>query len=59
MVALVWVLTGGCCCCWGVGGVVGMLLGLDEPVVPLVEGPGRELAMFECCFDVIALPLAS
>ena len=28
------------------GGVVGMLLGLDEPVVPLVEGPGRELAVF-------------
>ena len=43
-----------CCCCWeGVGGVVRMLLGLDEPMVPLVEGPGRELAVFECCFDVV------
>ena len=38
---------------WGVGGVIGMLLGLDEPVVPLVEGPGRELPVFECCFDVV------
>ena len=30
-----------------------MLSGLDEPVVPLVEGPGRKLAVFECCFDVV------
>ena len=37
----------------GVGGVVGMLMGLDEPVVLLVEGPGRELALFECCFNVV------
>ena len=34
-------------------GVVGMLLRLGELVVPLVEGPGWELAVFECCFDVI------
>ena len=37
----------------GVGGVVGLLLRLDEPVVPLVEGPGGELTVFECCFDVV------
>ena len=35
------------------GGVVGLLLGLVESVLPLVEGPGGELAMFECCFDVV------
>ena len=44
--------------CWVVvvgieGGVVGLLLGLVESVLPLVEGPGGELAMFECCFDVV------
>ena len=36
-----------------VGGVIGLLLGLGELVVPLVEGPGGELAMFEGCFDVV------
>ena len=44
--------------CWIVvvgvgGGVVGMLLRLVEPVLPLVEGPGGELAVFEGCFDVV------
>ena len=38
----------------GVGrGVVGLLLGLVESVLPLVEGPGGELTVFECCFDVV------
>ena len=35
------------------GGVVELLLGLVESVLPLVECPGGELAMFECCFDVV------
>ena len=39
--------------CWGCLGVVGMLLLLVEPVMPLVEGPGGELTVFESCFDVV------
>ena len=44
--------------CWDVvagvvGGVVGLLLQLVEPVYPLVEGPGGELTVFEGCFDVV------
>ena len=35
------------------GGVVELLLGLVESVLPLVEGPGGELTVFECCFDVV------
>ena len=34
-------------------GIVGLLLGLVESVFPLVEGPGGELTVFECCFDVV------
>ena len=37
----------------GVSGVVGLLLGLDEPAVQLVEGPGGELTVLECCFNVV------
>ena len=35
------------------GGVVGLLLGLVESVMPLIEGPGGEFTVFECCFDVV------
>ena len=45
MVALVFVVV-----CWvvvagGVGGVGGLLVGMDELVLPLVEGPRRKLAV--------------
>ena len=43
-----WVAVAGC-----VGGVVVLLLGLGELVVPLVEGQRGELTMFESCFDVV------
>ena len=37
----------------GVGtGGVGLLVGVGESVLPLVEGPRGELAVFECCFDM-------
>ena len=43
LLLLLVVLVGLLDCCWG----------LSELVVPLVEGPRGELAMFESCFDVV------
>ena len=37
--------------CVGGGGLC--LVGVVELVLPLVEGPGRELAVMEGCFDVV------
>ena len=39
-----WVAVGGGQCC---------LVGMVELVLPLVKGPGRELAVVEGCFDVL------
>ena len=43
-------------CCAAVVGVgsggVGLLVGRSESVLPLVEGPRGELAVFEYCFDM-------
>ena len=44
---------------WGVvvgGGAGGgglFLVGVVKLVLPLVEDPGRELAVLECCFDMV------
>ena len=43
--------------CWvvtvGSVGVVGLLVGLGELELPLVEGPSGELAVLKGCFDVV------
>ena len=45
--AVCWIVVVGC-----VGSVVGLLAGLGELEMPLVEGPRGELAVLEGCFDV-------
>ena len=53
MVALFLVLSVGLLWLELVEGLLGLLLGLVESVLPLVEVPGGELAVLECCFDVV------
>ena len=36
--------------------VLDVLVGVGESVLPLVEGPRGELAVFECCFDMVQVP---
>ena len=44
--------------CWVVVvAVVGLLVGVGESVLPLVEGPRWKLAVWECYFDVLKFPV--
>ena len=51
--SLVWVYRDCCAAVVGVGsGGVGLLVGVGESVLPLVEDQRGKLAVFECCFDM-------
>ena len=48
-----WIVVVGC-----IGSVVGLLVGLGELEIPLVEGPKGELAVLEGCFDVFMVHIS-